>query len=255
MELNFLGRGNCFNTEQGNNSAYLLDSTKTKMLLFDCGGSVFKKIKPILNIYTSINHVMVYITHLHDDHIGSLGSLIFYCKYILNIQPTVICSSCISKDLETVLTLTGVSKDYYKLTKINPSNKGKNLDSIGIFDGYFLHCVETRHIGEDRMKSYPAIMNVLLSSKIITPSDSFVYATDVSTLEIIEALPEKFVGTLYLDCSIRESGAHLTLKEIRKNPDIQHLFKRDCLKLMHIEGNPEDYKEYQNSIVGLQNSN
>lgn len=46
-QLKFLGTGSAFNTKLGNTSAYLLNNDKSAMLLFDCGETVFSKLKPI----------------------------------------------------------------------------------------------------------------------------------------------------------------------------------------------------------------
>lgn len=85
IELNFLGRGSAFFPVLGNTSAYLeKDGT---LLFLDCGESVFGMLydRGILN---RVQEVYVLITHLHADHVGSLGSLIsyFYCQRNIKVQ-------------------------------------------------------------------------------------------------------------------------------------------------------------------------
>lgn len=81
-QLKFLGTGSAFNTKLGNTSAYLLNNDKSAMLLFDCGETVFSKLKPILEKNKNINEFTICITHSHSDHIGSLPTLLYYLYYV-----------------------------------------------------------------------------------------------------------------------------------------------------------------------------
>src|SRR5574344_116865 len=81
-QLQFLGTGSAFNTKLGNTSAYLLNNDKSAMLLFDCGETVFSKLKPILEKNKNISELTICITHSHSDHIGSLPTLLYYLYYM-----------------------------------------------------------------------------------------------------------------------------------------------------------------------------
>lgn len=79
--LKFIGIESGFG--KNNNSAYIeLDD---KFILIDCGFTVFDKLKEKFdfNKYKSIN---VIITHLHNDHAGSLTQFILYMWYIYIIK-------------------------------------------------------------------------------------------------------------------------------------------------------------------------
>lgn len=136
--LKFLGTGSCFNTKAGNNSAYFIHNigNKKRLVLFDCGETVFAKIQEI-GLLNGIDEVFVLITHLHSDHVGSLSSLIFYLNYVLNIKP-VVCFP--HNSIILYLDLVGVSRDfyvyvnigniYYYIQAIN-QNHSKNISSFG----------------------------------------------------------------------------------------------------------------------------
>ena len=79
MELKFLGRGSAFNVKEGNTSAYY--KKDNILLLIDCGTTVFKSILD-QHLLDNVKEVNVLITHLHDDHVGSLSSLIRYKRCI-----------------------------------------------------------------------------------------------------------------------------------------------------------------------------
>lgn len=81
-QLKFLGTGSAFNTKLGNTSAYLLNNDKSAMLLFDCGETVFSKLKPILEKNKNISEFTICITHSHSDHMGSLPTLLYYLYYM-----------------------------------------------------------------------------------------------------------------------------------------------------------------------------
>lgn len=78
MKLNFLGIGSCFNTILNNTSAFFfLDEEKTEMCLINLISRVTAKLKrlPELN---SVKHMHIFITHLHDGHVGALPALLSY---------------------------------------------------------------------------------------------------------------------------------------------------------------------------------
>lgn len=79
--MKFLGCGSAFAPMFGNTSAYI--SIDKNLILFDCGELVFKEVyeEKLLQIYENIH---ICITHMHADHVGSLGSLISYAYYVLN---------------------------------------------------------------------------------------------------------------------------------------------------------------------------
>ena len=77
--LKFLGKGNAFDVDFGNTSAFYKDDKK--LIIFDCGEDVFKKIVQF-KLLENVKLVYVFITHLHSDHIGSLGTLIAYINFV-----------------------------------------------------------------------------------------------------------------------------------------------------------------------------
>ena len=78
-KLRFIGTGGCFSKENINNSAYLKEDGH--LILFDCGETVFHQILKNDIIDTDINRIDIIITHFHADHVGSLGSLIFFTRF------------------------------------------------------------------------------------------------------------------------------------------------------------------------------
>lgn len=130
MELKFLGRGSAFNIKEGNTSAYFIENNK--LFLIDCGENIFERIIQ-KNLLNNINSVFVFITHNHPDHIGSLGSLIFYCYYVLKRPLTIISHQNCTHifELKQILKYQGCNE---KLYDIKPTyilkNKYKSFDAV-----------------------------------------------------------------------------------------------------------------------------
>ncbi len=75
--IKFLGTGGAFDFEQGNSSAII--TTPRRNILLDCGHSVYPKLRKS-GLVEKIDTVI--LTHLHDDHCGSLSTLIFHYNFI-----------------------------------------------------------------------------------------------------------------------------------------------------------------------------
>ena len=112
--LKFLGRGSAFNTKEGNTSAYYI-TKNNNLILFDCGSTVFQKLQE-KNLINGRNRIIVLVTHLHSDHIGSLSTLIEYCYYVLKNKVEVIYPDTYS--ITKVINLLGVYQSMYKVYDI-----------------------------------------------------------------------------------------------------------------------------------------
>jgi ribonuclease BN (tRNA processing enzyme) len=77
IDVKFIGTGGAFNYRQGNSSA--LVGVGGKKLLVDCGHTVFPELMR-RDLIPQLDGVL--ITHLHDDHVGSLSTLLFYRYYV-----------------------------------------------------------------------------------------------------------------------------------------------------------------------------
>ena len=71
--LTFLGNDSGFGDR--NNSAYL--KYKNELFIIDCGFTVFNEVKNKFD-FTKYKNINVIITHLHNDHGGSLSQFILY---------------------------------------------------------------------------------------------------------------------------------------------------------------------------------
>lgn len=116
IELKFLGKGAAFYPKFGNtNAMFEIDKN---LYFLDFGESAFDKVIKTVNL-ESYESICVILTHLHADHVGSLASFISYMYCILNRQILVV------HPVDTVvklLSLLGISKDFYKYSRELPQN-------------------------------------------------------------------------------------------------------------------------------------
>ncbi|RMG27416.1 MAG: ribonuclease Z [Bacteroidetes bacterium] len=87
MQIKFIGTGGAFDHEYGNSSA--LVSMSGKHILIDCGYNVYPRLaeKQVVDL---IDYIV--ITHLHDDHAGSLATALLHRKHrsAVHIKPTIL---------------------------------------------------------------------------------------------------------------------------------------------------------------------
>lgn len=135
MELKFLGNGSAFYPVYGNTCAYMLYGKE--LYLIDCGETVFEQLYRLLRL-SEIEHVYVLQTHLHADHVGSLGSLISYFHHILGRQVTVVHPR---ETIVQLLTLEGIDPKGYLYREQLPENSaGLKADAVEVKHAEDMHC-------------------------------------------------------------------------------------------------------------------
>jgi ribonuclease BN (tRNA processing enzyme) len=85
MIIEVIGVGGAFSYELGNSSVLAWDNSYKSAILFDCGSTVFsdlrkKEQQEKRDIISKIDSV--FISHLHDDHYGSVATLLEYRFWI-----------------------------------------------------------------------------------------------------------------------------------------------------------------------------
>lgn len=196
MKLNFLGCGAAFNPKFGNNSAFFTDNDE--LFLIDCGELVFCKIIDDLKKYKFIN---VMITHTHGDHIGSLASLILYCKFVLGISVRIIIGKgCKHRDsIKKILNLMGCDDFEFVLDELF-DNRYESFNS--------LRYKETKHV--DKLSCY---------SLVFDTNDGIVYYSgDTKELDTLISIIKrgKEIDKLYIDTCSVVSSPHVYIGDLVK---------------------------------------
>lgn len=238
MKLKPLGFGSAFNSQEyGNNSWYFV--RRNQVFMIDCGSTVFNSFKKKeLDKYDSVN---VIITHLHTDHVGSLGTLIEYLFYVKGLKTNVITDIHLKKDLRTYLSISGIEENMYNLITNNYEDKEVYHSSLGIT---FL---ETSHVPQ--LQSYSLLIDFWDSQKRVYYSGDFISLPDIVT---IYGNGDLEVEHVYIDFSINNSPVHLSNVELLER--ITRWFIDIPIHLMHLDDDVEVYKERLEKMLAY-NSN
>lgn len=109
--LKFIGSGGAFNRASGNNSAYL--ELGTELFIFDVGEDVLDKILKF-HLFDNKSRIHIFITHLHGDHVGGLGTTIAYLYYkIFEMSNDNIRIYFPNESLNELLELQGITDKLY----------------------------------------------------------------------------------------------------------------------------------------------
>lgn len=210
--LTFIGRDSGFG--DNNNSAYFEDGRK--FTLIDCGCTVFNQIKQKID-FNKYDYIDIIITHLHNDHAGSLGQMILYTWYLYNKKVTII-SKC--EKIREYLEIVGISNEMYIL-----KDGLENLEFI-----------KTEHTKFLDAYGFKANFN----------NKNIIYTGDTSILEpFLDKLED--IDEFYIDVS-KFGGAHLKIDDIL---NVLEKISENNTKifLMHLD----DKKYIKSSIRGKYN--
>lgn len=222
MEFQFLGRGAAFNPKEGNTAACYIENGR--MLLVDCGETVFERLLE-RQLLEGLQAVDVCITHLHSDHVGSLPSLLLYCRYSLKIPARLI--------------LPKEDEDYCrKLTTL--------LGWMGCPEGSY--CVETElngtYTGVRTLRYMPTEHTADLEAFSLafeTEHGWVFYSGDTSTTRTLSAFLDTnpLIDRIYLDATTADypGNVHLPLRTIaefipeslREKTYLMHVNEDDCI--------------------------
>lgn len=176
--LEFLGSDSGFGLK--NNSAYIENGNK--ITIIDCGFTVFQELQKKFN-FNKYKEINIIITHLHNDHAGTLSQFVLYLYFIYNKKVKII-SKC--KKIQEYLEITGTPKDAYTL----------------INDDESIEFIKTEHV--KHLDAY--------GFKLIVEEKKIVYTGDTNTLEPFREYLEN-VQEFYVDVS-KFGGAHLKIDDV-----------------------------------------
>lgn len=213
--LKFIGTGGAFSEHYVNNSAYYLIGSK--LVLFDCGETVFHEILKLGIINENINSIDIIITHFHSDHVGSLGSLLFYCKFKKINNVNVIFP--VRELPYSLLRIFGISENLFKV-KI-PSD----------IDEYYLK--EYEQIHGDVNSDGNIILMPSYGYHLINGKDNFFYSGDTSCIrdDILNKFKNKEIEYMYHEVTTDGYKAHLQLDEL---VNLINCEDRDRVICMHL---------------------
>jgi len=212
--LTFLGRDSGFGEK--NNSAYFEDNNN--LFLIDCGLTVFQQLKNNFDL-ARYSRISVIITHLHNDHAGSLSQLILYLWFVLKKKTTII-TNCIN--IRQFLDTTGTPQESYELLNSLPNLKFIKTEHSPYLDAYGF--------------------NLNFNNRNI------IYTGDTNTLQPFLPYMNN-CNELYIDVS-RFGGAHIKINDILD--DLNNFSKNGTnIFFMHMD-DKEYIKEITNNLYNYE---
>lgn len=229
-ELKFLGSGDAFNIEKGNTSAYFI--FKNTLILIDCGETVFSKIIN-LKLLNDIRKVIVLITHLHSDHVGSLGTFVAHLKYECCIKVEIYVPN---EQFIKCFDIMGISHEWY-IGSIPGHHRSFELVHDNN-DRIVAQYIPTQHKPE--MNCYGILMNLLIYESKPVPMMNknkygIYYSGDSIIIpnEILVLLINGKLNRIYQDtCSyFTDNMIHMNVDRLAENIPVLY---RDKIYCMHI---------------------
>ncbi|WP_054707992.1 MBL fold metallo-hydrolase [Bacillus sp. JCM 19041] len=142
--LTFIGCGSAFHTELGNNGAFF--KADNELCMIDCGSATFHRLIDY-QVLNRVNQITVLMTHLHPDHIGSLGDLIFYSYFKMaptfEAKLTVLAPEDVLVEAKSLMKKMGVEDQQVNWLEIG---------EVGIFGPYDVTPVRVSHA--DQLNCY-----------------------------------------------------------------------------------------------------
>lgn len=217
MILNFIGRGSSFYPVLGSTSSYVV--LNNELYVFDCGEMVFDYLYRS-GMLDQVKTVNVILTHLHADHVGSLGSLISYMYCIKNQVINVIHPN---DSVISLLDLLGIMRHFYRPIVVSGNWSDNNIS---------LTPVPVQHVSN--MACYGYIVDV--------NGTTLYYSGDSADVpkEIVEAYLSGKIDEMYHDTATVKSASHCHvdhLCELFPEP------MRKRIYCMHLDGDNKDILE------------
>ncbi len=223
LDIDFVGTGGAFDFREKNSSMVL--KTNSGSILVDCGSTVYSSLceKKIID---DIDYI--FITHCHEDHIGSLSTLVFH-KFFSTKKPVKIeCLPSIKEKIEIYLKdVCGHIGDFENSFSIN-SNEGtlyKDLNAI-------IYKIDTTGFHFKDIYSSGFVFNfrkdkkdffVLYSGDINVPFTEIIKNQDNSLYNSIIQNPENVF--VFHDATIKCSFPNYPHFDIKKSELITKVFR------------------------------
>lgn len=199
--LKFIGTGGAFSKKYVNNSAYYY-LKNDEILLFDSGETVFHEILKLNIITENIKRVDIIITHFHSDHVGSLGSLVFYLRFKKVKEVNIIFP--IKRLPYMLLDIYGIDEKLYSV---------KTPKEV---EGYYIK--EYKQLHGDVGDNGEIIPMPSYGYHVINDNDNFFYSGDTCNISdiILEKFKSKKIKIMYHEVATAGYKAHMQLDDLAK---------------------------------------
>lgn len=228
MQIRFLGTGGAFDVDFLNSAALL--KFREINLLLDCGYTVFPTLvkKSLIN---KVDHIL--LTHLHNDHCGSLASLLLYKSIIEKAPRPVI-----------IYPSEQFKHEIYTLLQLQVKDVDKYADFVPLehFDGII--CIDTFSQHTENMQTFAYVFEdeyrIAYSGDLGNPKVLF------DKLEKMPSMPT----CVYHDITFNpDNTSHTYYKKLLPYMNGYELFGYHCDPTKNPSDNPIRLVFYQKDLI------
>ena len=228
MQIKFLGTGGAFDTDYRNSAALL--EFRDIHILIDCGFTVFPTLVE-KNLTQQVEYIL--LTHLHNDHCGSLANLLLY-KHIIEKSPRPIILYPSEQFRQQVYQFLQIQvKDPEKYVEFVPLEQVEGITPI---DTYGQHA--------EGMQSYAYIFDndtrIVYSGDLGRPEGLF---------ERLERLPEKRTCVFHDITFAADNTGHTYYKKLLPYINGISMFGYHCDPTKSPDDNPIRLVFYEKALM------
>ena len=205
MDLKFIGTGGAFEYEYGNSAAWV--DFGGKQILIDAGHSVYPALRA-KNLADKIDYLL--ITHLHDDHVGSLSTTILHHKYLLP-QP---------RKAQILYPTAAFGDLLYQFLKHSLLQPEDYVDFVSMSFVPGINFIDTTHHHKQGMQTFAYYFE--------TDEELIMYSGDLGTPEIVFELldqkPGKKIRVFHELSFFQTAGVHTYYQQLHKWNDHYEIY-------------------------------
>ncbi|MGV3540453.1 MAG: MBL fold metallo-hydrolase [Rufibacter sp.] len=218
MKFTFLGTGGAFDSEYGNSAA--LVQFKNHTILLDCGFTVYPTLRAH-QLTRGIDYIL--LTHLHNDHSGSLANVLLHCHYFnKHCKPAILYPDDDFRD------------ELYEFLRLQVQKPEKYADFVPLSELPGITAVDTFGQHTENLQTYAYIFEdqesrIAYSGDLGKPEVFFAY---------LRGMPPKRT-TVFHDLTFEEHNpAHAYYKRLIPLADGYALYGYHCDPSQNPEDNP-----------------
>lgn len=229
MKIKFLGTGGAFENEFGNSSAFI--TLDNENILLDCGYAVY----PVLKEKSLIEQLdAVIITHLHNDHVGSLSNLIFHHHFFVP-----------NKRLKFYYPTEDYRNHVIEFLSFSLGKPEKYVDFLSMSEHPNLNFIDTFGMHVPEMHTFAYIIE--------NKTEMLIYSGDLNNPKVIfDFLEEKKSVkkvTIFHEISYNDFGAHTYYKDLIPFLEKYQIFAYHCNPEKNPNDNPISLVAHQKELM------